>query len=100
MHRRRRRDRARFAGLVALLLLGAGHARADALYTLTNLGNLEVVGGDDLNDAGEVVGNVGGPNGTPVLYQSYGPAAGTFTNLAGMLGENSPPVTGIDSGAV
>jgi probable HAF family extracellular repeat protein len=62
------------------------------MYTVTNLGNLQVAGPYSLNDAGAVVGNL---NGAPVLYQSSGSGMGTFTNLGGALGGNAS-LTGIN----
>jgi probable HAF family extracellular repeat protein len=74
-------------GLSAVLFLAIGplapEVSADALYQVTNLGSINVVG---LTDAGQVVQNYYGTsnpyNGpTPLLYSSYGPSAGQQTPL-------------------
>ena len=97
---RRHTHCASLLALAALLLLEGGRAHADPLYTVTNLGNLDVVGGDHLNDAGDVAGNVGGTNSNPTLYHSYGAAAGTFIDLSGVIGANTGVAGITDSGTV
>ncbi len=97
-HHRRRFDSSPFLALAAVLVLGASRAQADPMYTVTNLGQLQLPGTYSLNDSGEVVGNLA--NGTPILYQSTGPAAGTFTNLSAAVGAKTT-LTGInDSGQI
>ncbi len=94
----RRLQRAFFLAIVSLPALCGGRLHADALYTLTNLGQIQLPGTYSLNDSGEVVGNLA--NGSPFLYQSSGPAAGTFTNLSAAVGANTN-LTGInDSGQI
>jgi probable HAF family extracellular repeat protein len=76
--------------LAALPALATRSAQADPLYTITNLGSVKAFG---LNNAGEVVGdeNVTGTldqvsGYKPFVYQSYGPAAGTMTDLTNVFG--------------
>ncbi len=72
------------------------------MYTLTNLGQRY---GAALNNLGDVVGNSAGSvftrvGGTPYIYHSYGPAAGTLIDLSGQVG-TSAILTGInDSGQI
>jgi probable HAF family extracellular repeat protein len=86
-----------------MLALAASRSFADPLYSITNLGQHVV---DGLNNLGDVVGNVGSPIdqyqavGDPFIYHSYGPAAGTFTDLSGALGARALPRAINDSGQV
>jgi probable HAF family extracellular repeat protein len=75
--------------LAAVLALAATRAQADPYYTITNLGPRS---GAALNNLGDVVGNTGTVFtnlGAPYIYHSYGAAAGTFTNLSGLLGTST-----------
>jgi probable HAF family extracellular repeat protein len=89
--------------LAAVLALAASRTHADPLYSITNLGQHIT---DGLNNLGDVVGNVGSPIvkyepvGDPFIYHSYGPAAGTFTDLSGALGARALPRAINDSGQI
>lgn len=69
------------------------------MYAVTSLGQLNVAGPNGLNDAGDVVGNAMF-YGTPLLFHSYGPAGGTYTDLSGVVGAYTK-LSGInDSGQI
>ena len=98
--RRHRFDRALSLVLAAVLVLAARSAQADPLYTITDLGQ---VNASALNNAGEVIGNGITTNGSysdPFVYQSYGPAAGTMTDLSSALGPSAIPLQINDSGQI
>jgi probable HAF family extracellular repeat protein len=77
--------------VATVLILTTTRAQAGPLYTILNLGHVQVSPGG-LNNSGAVVGDAIEPDdsfGAPFLYQSSGPAAGTFTDLSSVLGASA-----------